>query len=46
MRLSGRHNLELFAALHGVADVAPALGRVGLAGAADDAYATYSTGVR
>jgi ABC-type multidrug transport system ATPase subunit len=46
MRLTGRQNLELFAALHGVDSVDDALGRVGLSGAADDTYATYSSGMR
>lgn len=47
-RLSGRENLEFFAALHGrsSADAAQALDRVGLTDAADDSFATYSTGMR
>ena len=48
MRLTGRQNLELFAALHDVDDAAVdgALARVGLVDAAHDTYATYSSGMR
>jgi ABC-2 type transport system ATP-binding protein len=48
MRLTGRQNLELFAALHDIADGAldEALGRVDLVGAADDMFSTYSSGMR
>jgi ABC-2 type transport system ATP-binding protein len=47
-RLTGAENLAFFAALHGVTNgaVGVALARVGLDGAADDAYSTYSTGMR
>lgn len=47
-RLTGRENLEFFAALHAVspARVAEVLDDVGLAGEADDAFLTYSTGMR
>lgn len=46
--LSGRHNLELVAALKGVGrdDVATALARVGLAARADDRVKGYSLGMR
>jgi ABC-2 type transport system ATP-binding protein len=52
LRLSGRENLEFVAALHGVdrsdrhGRVATALDAVGLTAAADDAYSSYSTGMR
>ena len=50
--LSGRHNLEYFAALHGFpvaaarARAQALLVRLGLEGAADRAYRTYSRGMR
>jgi ABC-type multidrug transport system ATPase subunit len=48
MRLTGRQNLELFAALHTVERAAmdEALGRVDLLGAADDMFSTDSSGMR
>lgn len=48
LRLTGRENLELYAALHGCrADVVEqALEQVALAHAGGDVYATYSSGMR
>jgi ABC-2 type transport system ATP-binding protein len=48
MRLTGRQNLELFAALHDVDDAAmdEALDRVDLRAAAHDMFSTYSSGMR
>jgi ABC-type multidrug transport system ATPase subunit len=48
MRLTGRENLEFFAGLYGtpVGALAGALEQVGLADAAADVYATYSSGMR
>ncbi|MCU1459935.1 MAG: transporter related protein [Acidimicrobiales bacterium] len=52
LRLTGRENLEFFAALHGLSRsvcgprIHDALGTVGLADAGADAYATYSAGMR
>jgi ABC-2 type transport system ATP-binding protein len=47
-RLSGRENLEFFAALHALppARADEVLDEVGLEDAADDAFLTYSTGMR
>jgi len=46
LRLTGRENLRLFARLHGAGNVAQALERVALDDAADDVYASYSSGMR
>jgi ABC-2 type transport system ATP-binding protein len=48
LRLTGRENLEFFAGLHGAphAAVGESLTRVALDDAADDVYATYSSGMR
>lgn len=52
LRLTGRENLEFFAALHGRrgpalgAAVDAALASAGLVDAADDSFATYSSGMR
>lgn len=52
LRLTGRENLEFFAALHGrrgpalEAAVGAALASAGLLHAADDSFATYSSGMR
>jgi heme ABC exporter ATP-binding subunit CcmA len=48
LRLTGRENLRLFAQLHGNAPeaIGDALDEVALTEAADDVYASYSTGMR
>jgi len=48
LRLTGRENLELYAALHGCGAgvIDRALEQVALVGAGDDVYATYSSGMR